>query len=121
MLILNKSKRIIDGIKPMQTVEIEDERALKLIAMYGKEIENLGVVKIDNTKLEALKSENEKLKTEIENLKAKIEVLNFEISKDKEINGNIEDLHKAFRAKFDKEVPRNMSNNVEWIKAKLEE
>lgn len=50
MLVLNKSKRNIDGIKPLQTKDIDCKEAKKLSNMYIGEIEIIEVSKKDNKK-----------------------------------------------------------------------
>lgn len=83
VLILNKSKKIIDGIKPLGTASIESNKAELLKSMYGLEIEILA----NETPL---------------------------VNEDKDLT--IEALRDEYFKAFNKPVPHNMKNNLNWIK-----
>lgn len=82
MLLINKSKRTIANIDSMKTVTLEDKKALKLLSMYGGEIEEVQdskeAKKARKNALDAianLTKENETLKSESETLKNELETL----------------------------------------------
>ena len=66
MRIMNKSKKTIDNISPLQIVEIDDEQAAKLKAMYGDDIE----IVIEGQETETLKTVQKNLKATIKKLEA---------------------------------------------------
>lgn len=76
MLVLNKGKRIIDGIYPNEKKDINNELAINLSSMYKDEIIIFGETKnIDNelkNEIQRLKVENDGLKLELEKLKEDI-------------------------------------------------
>lgn len=113
MLLINKGKRTIDGIKPLETKEIEKSIAENLLKMYGNEL-----VIVDTPNSEIINEEVELLKKENSELKLKLAELTKDLDENKG-NIDIESLKTEFFVKFNKEVPRNMSNNIGWIKKEL--
>ena len=71
MLIINKSKRTIDGILPLKVTEITIEKGERLLRMYVGEIEKVkdetslqGEVSVLKSKISKLERENKTLKDE---------------------------------------------------------
>ena len=119
MLLINKSKREIAGIKPGEKKELSKEEAEKLLSMYGEEFFSA-------------KLEDEKLSKEIEELKAKNTYLESKLDKKGErnntplpLNGtgcdeDLLDLREKYSIKFSQEVPVNKKNDKNWISSKIE-
>jgi predicted RNase H-like nuclease (RuvC/YqgF family) len=121
MLVLNRGKRIIDGISPNEKKEISNELAERLLKMYSSEIIALESKVEVNDKLileiENLKAENESLKAEVQELKKKQIIDEEDCNCD--CNCDLDKLRQDYLNKIGKEVPKNMKNNQEWIQSKL--
>lgn len=116
MLLINKSERTIDGIKPGKTIELDknvkdqDARALKLLKLYGGNETTTGEIQVlqEDNKVEsdALKLELEKLSISYNELKVnnndtlvaleKLQVKNKELQKELDkvkeaVNSGLED------------------------------
>lgn len=112
MLLINKSQKSIDGIKPNERIMLDNEIANKLIKMYPEsfiiidgEIEDL------KKRIIELEEENKSLLSQIENQKCNCS--------DDNCNVDIESLRDEFELKYLKKVPVNKVNDFDWIKKQL--
>ena len=69
MLLLNKSKRVIAGIGPLKTKDVEVEKAKNLLSMYRNELVKVGDDSKAKSENSVYKIENEKLKNQLIDLK----------------------------------------------------
>lgn len=129
MLVINKGKRVIDGISPMMTKDIEEARGKLLVDMYKGEIELLNTgnscsKKEENKALReevaSLKEENNRLREEITSLKEEKEApVQDELSQSSE-EEILAELHRRYKEIYGKDVPNNKKNDLDWLESKLD-
>jgi FtsZ-binding cell division protein ZapB len=83
MKIINKSKRLIDGLKPMVSTIVSEEVGSRLLKMYGEDIILIPeeVEKETGERANEFQIEITLLKTEVESLKEENETL-YQINED---------------------------------------
>ena len=124
MILFNQSKRLIGGIAPLTSLDVEEKEAEKLLRMYKGEIFASKPSKADQKKIGKLEGTISELKKENEALKKIVasqaesvpESLDDETDEDEEI----EELRRLYLDKFEKEVPVNKKNDRDWLSSKLE-
>lgn len=122
MLYLGKDKLkvpTVDGkkdIKEGQSFECYEKDGKALLRMYSKLFKNEGINTITNKEMKNIKNRKEP----IEDKKEEVKIVQ-EVSKEIQEKEKKEKLTEDYKKKFNKEVPVNKINDLDWIESKVNE